>query len=232
MSATPFSPASGDCVQGFTLTDLVVMLAALSVLAAIVLARVASGKEEAGLARCTSNLHQVTHAVLTFCDDNDQTLPGPDDSAPNNLWWWYKEQVKDYLGLTEPSSANDLVFACPGDRGYSDPTPFHLNSRFDFGSYVFNGVTLPGIPNIAGWELSAVKRPRQTLLVMEWTAHAPLAWHKSKTGKNNMPFYCDAQNVVGFVDGHVSFSKIYYDGYNAAYTRDPIPGYEYQYSGN
>jgi prepilin-type processing-associated H-X9-DG protein len=67
---------------------------------------------------------------------------------------------------------------------------------------------------------------------MEWTAHAPLAWHKSKTGRNNMPFYCDAQSVVGFVDGHVSFSKIYYDGYNAAYTRDPIRGYEYQYSGD
>jgi hypothetical protein len=67
---------------------------------------------------------------------------------------------------------------------------------------------------------------------MEWTAHAPLSWHKSKTGKNNMPFYRDAQSVVGFVDGHESFSKIYYDGYNAAYTQDPIAGYGYQYSGN
>jgi hypothetical protein len=25
--------------------------------------------------------------------------------------------------------------------------------------------------------------------------------------------------------------KIYHDGYNAAYTRDPIPGYRYRYSG-
>jgi Tfp pilus assembly protein PilE len=232
MSASPLSPASRNCAHGFTLTDLVVALGALSVLAAIVVARVAQVKEETSLARCTANLHQVTHAVLAFCDDNDQTLPGPGDTAPNNLWWWYKEQVKAYLGLAELSSTNDLVFACPGDRGYSDPTPFHLNPRFDFASYVFNGVTLPGMPNIAGWQLSSVKRTRQTLLVMEWTAHAPLAWHKSKTGKNNMPFYCDAQSVVGFVDGHVSFSKIYYDGYNAAYTRDPIPGYEYQYSGN
>ena len=207
-------------------------LAVVSVLAAIVVARAASAKEKAGLALCTANLQQVARAVLSFCDDNDQTLPGPADTAPNNLWWWYKEQVKDYAGLTGPSSANDLVFACPGDRGYSDPRPFHLDARFDFGSYVFNGVTLPGLPNIAGWQLSSVKKTSQTLLVMEWTAHAPLSWHKSKTGKSNMPFYCDAQSVVGFVDGHVSFTKIYYDGYNAAYTRDPIPGYEYQYSGN
>jgi len=232
MRVAPCIPANRNCAHGFTLTDLMVVLAILSVLAGIVVAHAASAKENASLARCTSNLQQVTGAVLTFCNDNDQTLPGPDDTAPANLWWWYKEEVKDYLGLTGPSSANDLVFACPGDRGYTDPTPFHLNSRFDFGSYVFNGVTLPGMPNIAGWQLSSIKRTRQTLLVMEWTAHAPLAWHRSKTGRNNMPFYCDAQSVVGFVDGHVSFSKIYYDGYDAAYTRDPIPGYEYQYSGN
>jgi type II secretory pathway pseudopilin PulG len=232
MRATPFLPGSRNCVLAFTLTDLLVAVAAFSILAAIAVVRVASAQEETSLARCTANLRQVNHAVLNFCDDNDQTLPGPDDTAPNNLWWWYKEQVKNYLGMTGLSSANDLVFACPGDRGYTDPTPFHLSSRFDFGSYVFNGVTLPGMPNIAGWQLGSVKKPSQTLLVMEWTAHAPLAWHKSKTGRNNMPFYCDAQSVVGFVDGHVSFSKIYYDGYNAAYTRDPIPGYEYQYSGD
>ena len=50
---------------------------------------------------------------------------------------------------------------------------------------------------------------------MEWTAHAPLSWHTSKTGPQNMPFYCGAQSVVGFVDGHVGLTKIYYDGYNA-----------------
>jgi hypothetical protein len=218
--------------EAFALTDVVVAVAALSVLGALMVARAASVKDETRLARCTANLQQVTHAVSAFCEDHNQTLPTPDDTAPNNLWWWYKENVKEYLGLTGPSSANDLVFACPEDRGYTDPTPFHLNARFDFGSYVFNGVTLPGMPNIAGRQISSVKKTKQTLLVMEWTAHAPLAWHKSRTGRNNMPFYCDARSVVGFVDDHVSFSKIYYDGYNAAYTRDPIPGYDYLYSGN
>jgi hypothetical protein len=218
--------------HGFAFIDAVVTAAGLSVLGALALAYAANLKEESSLARCTANLQQVSRALLTFCNDHDQTLPGPDDSGPNNLWWWYKENVKDYLGLTGPSSASDLVFACPCDRGYTDPAPFHLSERFDFSSYVFNGVTLPDMPNIAGRKLSSIKKTPQTLLVMEWTAHAPLAWHQSKTGKNNMPFYCDAQSVTGFVDGHVSFSKIYYDGYNAAYTRDPIPGYDYQYSGN
>jgi len=217
---------------GFTLLDLLVALAALSALAGVVVAHAKTAREKAGLARCTANLQQVGHAVLSFCEENEQTLPGTNDTAPNNLWWWYKEPVKDHLGLTGPSSADDLVFACPADRGYSDSTPFHRNPRFDFGSYVFNGVTLPGLPNIAGLPLSSVKKTPRTLLVMEWTAHAPLSWHRSKTGRKNMPFYCDAESVVAFVDGNVSFSRIYYDGYNAAYTRDPVSGYEYQYSAN
>jgi len=93
-------------------------------------------------------------------------------------------------------------------------------------------VTLPGLPNLAGWQLSAIRDPRRTLLVMEWTAHAPLSWHRSRTGPKNAPFYRDAESVVGFIDGHVKRIPIYYDGYNAAYTQDPIPGYEYKYSGD
>jgi prepilin-type processing-associated H-X9-DG protein len=63
-------------------------------------------------------------------------------------------------------------------------------------------------------------------------AHAPLSWHNSKTGKKNAPFYNDAESVVTFVDGHVAFIKIYYDGINPAFSRDPIGGYQYRNSGN
>jgi type II secretory pathway pseudopilin PulG len=216
----------------FTLTDLLVTVAILSVLAGIAVNRLVAAKAKTRTALCVANLGKVNRAVLDFSSENQQRLPGalPDDKK--EVWWWYKEQVKRFAGLSGASSASDTVFACPDDRGYTDPTPFHLNPRFDFSSYVYNGVTMPGMPNIAGLPLSSVQQPTRTLLVMEWTAHAPLSWHKSKTGRNNMPFYCDAQSVVGFVDGHVRFSKIYYDGYNAAYTQDPIPSYDYQYSGN
>lgn len=139
-------------------------------------------------------------------------------------------------GLTGPSSSKDKVFACPSDRGYGEvsetPVPFHSSKKHNFTSYVLNSVNLPGVPSIAGWQTSAVKDPSRTLLTMEWTAHAPLSWHRSRTRHENAPFYNDADNVVGFVDGHVSFIKIYYDGMNAAYTRDPIGGYEYKYSGD
>src|SRR5690348_6348811 len=208
--------------KGFALTDSLVTLAVLSLLGTILLSSLTSSRARSRLAVCSSNLRQVNGALQSFCADNSQTLPTMPPEDTRSLWWYYKEQVKRYVGLTGQSSVNDTVFACPEDRGYSDPFPFHVSSRFDFSSYVYNGVTLPGMPNIAGLKLPVLKHPSKTLLVMEWTAHAPLSWHRSKTGRKNSPFYCDAQSVVGFADGHVNFSKIYYDGYNAAYTRDPI----------
>jgi len=216
--------------SAFTLTDLLAMVAGVSLVGAILLSVLVSSKAKTRLATCTANLVKVNQAVLQFAAANHERLPALAADDQRNLWWWYKEQVKSYAGLRGESSASDTVFACPEDRGYTDPIPFSRNARFDFTSYVLNGVTLPGMPNIAGFPLASVNQPKRTLLTMEWTAHAPLSWHQSKTGRKNAPFYCDAKSVVGFVDGHVSFIPIYYDGYNAAYTQDPIAGYDYQYS--
>lgn len=218
--------------QGFTLPDLLVVLAAITVLVAVVVAVLDKNKAQARQTQCVSNLKEITRAVLAYARDNAGTLPLLNPSPPTGTWWWYKEPVKSYAGLTGPSSPQDRIFACPDDRGYTDPGPFCLNPKYDYGSYVFNGVNLPGVPNLAGKTVDSVKQPSRTLLMMEWAAHAPLSWHRSRTGKKNHPFYNEAESVVGFVDGHVKWIKIYYDGMNAAYTRDPIPGYEYQFSGD
>ena len=217
--------------SGFTRADALVVLAILAVLTVLAVVPSQLVRDRSRLERCRANLQQVGRAVLLYADENQTRLPAPAPGLPGDFWWWYKEQVKHYAGLKGASSRQDVLFACPVDRGYSDARPFHSSARFDYGSYVFNGVTLEGMPNIAGWKTTAVNLPQRTLLVMEWTAHAPLSWHRSRTGRANAPFYSDAQSVATFTDGHVAWLPIYYDGYNAAYTRDPIPGYDYKYSG-
>jgi hypothetical protein len=216
---------------GFARADLVMIIAIVMLIASLAVAGNERLQTTARIALCQKNLREIGRAVQQFARDHNGRLPGTLLSDAGDPWWWYKEQVKGYLGLTAPSSEEDRAFACPMDRGYSDPGPFAKNPRFNYSSYVFNGVTLPGVPNIAGWELAAVTEPNRTLSVMEWCAHAPLSWHRSRTGKANRPFYSDAESLVAFVDGHAEMVKIYYDGYNAAYTRDPIPGYRYRYSG-
>jgi prepilin-type processing-associated H-X9-DG protein len=220
----------------FTLTDLLVTVAVASLVVAVAIAVATRVSAKSKLTQCLANLQQVNGAVLKFAEDNGRALPSNEGSPAPGGWWWYKELVKGYAGLTGASSAKDTVFACPRDRGYGDSPgesrPFCQSARHDFTSYVFNGVDLPGIPNVAGRKLASIPTPARTLLVMEWTAHAPLSWHRSRTGRANIPFYNDAESVVAFADGHAALVKIYYDGLNPAFTRDPPPGYAYQYSGD
>ncbi len=222
--------------RGFSATDLLVSLAIVSLLAAVAVPMIVRAKAKSRLELCLGNVKQVNRAVLEFAEDHERTLPQVEGSPVPGGWWHYKEQVKGYLGLKGPPSTDEKVFACPNDRGYGDgaehPQPFSRSKKYLYNSYVFNGVNLPGVPSIAGRAISSIKRPSRTLLVMEWTAHAPLSWHNSMTRSANTPFYNDAQSVVSFVDGHAALTKIYYDGINAAYTRDPAPGYDYQYSGD
>jgi type II secretory pathway pseudopilin PulG len=217
---------------GFAFPDLLVVVAVLALLVAIVAPILTTTQARRRQSQCMANLKEVARALNMYASEHKETLPLLTPSPPTGTWWNYKGKVKGYLGLNAPSSPKDRVFACPSDRGYDKQGPFYLSKKFDYGSYNFNGVNLPGVPNIAGRTLSSIKAPARTLLVMEWTAHAPLSWHNSKTGKEDHPFYNDAESVVAFVDGQVKFTKIYYDGMNPAYSRDPIPGYDYKYSGD
>ena len=95
-----------------------------------------------------------------------------------------------------------------------------------------NGVTAiltrPGLGNV---KLSAVKHPSRTVLVTEASAGAPWSWHEP----SSRLLFSDARNMVGYVDGHLSFIKIYkdtaqYKGLALFY--DPPASYDYQWSAN
>ncbi len=235
MHSNPVEMWRRSAVHAFAFPDLLSLIAALSLLLAVALPLATNARNKSQQQQCTGRLGQVTRAVLSYSEDNSGKLPEADAALKGPVWWYYKEQVKMRLGLDSlrgPSSAADKEFACPADRGYEDRKPFRLSPKFDYTSYVFNGVHLPGVPNVAGRTVSSIKEPGRTLLVMEWSAHAPLSWHRSRTREKNEPFYNDAESVVSFVDGNVDFIPIYYDGINPAYTRDPIPGYKYKYSGD
>jgi hypothetical protein len=220
--------------NGFARIDLAFAIATSALVCVVGAGVTKMARNASQLSLCRRNLQQVGSGCLQFAEEHDGKLPGPSRDLPRDrdFWWFYKEEIKSYVGLNGKSSPDDKVFACPLDRGYSESKSFWKLSKYDYGSYNFNGVMLPGTPNIAGWKKSAINLPSRTLLVMEWTAHAPLSWHRSRTGAKNAPFYCDAKSVVSFCDGHVDLTPIYYDGYNAAYTRDPIPGYAYKYGGD
>jgi prepilin-type N-terminal cleavage/methylation domain-containing protein len=152
-------------------------------------------------------------------------------------------------------SHQDKLFACPADKfyyGYGpkvgevqvEPISQHDQAFSDCSSYTFNGngfTNLPdlghgaAVPGISGQKLSSIRHPARTVLVAEAPAHYPYSWHDPKrpiAANLQSCFFNNAMDVVSFVDGHVSYIKMYWDGdtRSLGLAYNPPPGYDYQWS--
>src|SRR5690349_1972962 len=104
--------------------DLLVLVAVLAIAAAIIVPLQFARRAEARQSLCMNNLRQVNRAVLLYAEESQGALPAIATLKDDPIWWFYKELVKGHVGLSGKSSAADKVFACPSDRGYTDPYPF------------------------------------------------------------------------------------------------------------
>ncbi|HTH49820.1 MAG TPA: type II secretion protein, partial [Candidatus Limnocylindria bacterium] len=151
-------------------------------------------------------------------------------------------------------SPEDKVFACPADKFFYDlrrggrgyvSRPLHGQSDHAFTSYAYNAgqFTAPSGTNpadtitnhygIAGQRLDTVPHPTRTVLLAEVPAFSPYSWHQPKRpfSKENALF-ADAKDMLCFVDGHISYINIHFDGKKSAWASNPPGGYEYQWSGD
>ncbi len=250
---------------GFSLIELLAVIAILAILAALLLAAMNGAKGKARRIVCTGNLRQINLGVRMYSDDSNDKSPKP-AAWVSNPYSAYKELMKSYVGLRGRSSERDKLFACPADTFYFDyllprPTntvgyvgyvPASLSSRpeLDYSSYAFNGGNMFGgtnasaaRPGISGVSLSSIKHPAKTVLVAEVPALIPFSWHKPKRPlywleTRNCPnfIFNNAMDMVSFVDGHVSYIRMYYNGVRGpmgiSCTYDPPAGYDYQWNGN
>jgi prepilin-type N-terminal cleavage/methylation domain-containing protein len=69
---------------GFTLVELLTVIAIIAVLASLLLTAVASAKKKARTMECTSNLHQFTLALDMFMGDSDGKRPTVDELITGN----------------------------------------------------------------------------------------------------------------------------------------------------
>ena len=160
-------------------------------------------------------------------------------------WRFFKELTKSYDGLAGESSPHDKVFACPADTFYywnnwSSPL-FHSGmyetNWSDFSSYWFSRLNLVEDGNggfyhgIAGRKMSSIRDTVKTLMVVDQPACFAYSWHQKVPLPNPGPEPLnDRKNMAGFVDGHASCVKFYWDGtgtFSCFYK--PPAGYEYQW---
>jgi hypothetical protein len=188
-----------------------------------------------------------------YSDDANDTSPSA--QTTNRIVSYYRTLVQGYVGLNEPPSPQDKIFACPSDTFHywiqSTGVPVFVpsgsceESLAYYSSYAFNGInqwtnivahfTNRPLPGVAGRKLSSIKHPDKTILVAEQSAFFPYSWHQPKrpVSDPNNCFFNDAKDMVGFVDGHVSYIKLYWNGQTVATDfSDPPAGYDYQWSGN
>lgn len=237
--------------DGFTLVELLVVIAISAILTALLLPALAAAKEKAKRTACLGNLKQINLAVHLYAGDNGDLLPNLGDAT----YISFKEVIKGNLGLRGTASAQDKIFACPADVfSYEESSTLaytahgrHEQSYSDYSSYAFNGLNLltnypvltenGPMPGVGGQKLGAIRNPTKTALVVEEPAFFPYSWHQRKP--SGQPLINNAINVLSFVDGHLSFTRMYWNsairysnGENsAAAYYDPPEGYNYQWSG-
>src|SRR5438876_719048 len=112
MSGINCNPAAAVLMKpmfrgGFALSDLLVVIATISSLAAIIVPSIACVRGKTHFSQCKANLAQVSRAILMYADDHQKVFPIQNPSPPTGVWWWYKEQVKRYAGLQGKSSPKD-----------------------------------------------------------------------------------------------------------------------------
>ena len=209
--------------RAFTLIELLVVVAVIGFLAAVLLPTLSAAKENGRRTVCVNNLRQVNLAIRLYADDSADSLPvlPSPDPYPNGVGAYYKQLVKEYLGLTGLASPDEKVFICP-----SDPT-YHKQIQHAFTSYTFNGYeTGPNsIPRITGQRYSAIVNPPKAVLVGEVAAFFGGSWHPLASRD-----HVDAKNVLSFVDSHVEFTKIYWDGIPGSNPCDYEPPASYSYN--
>jgi prepilin-type N-terminal cleavage/methylation domain-containing protein len=235
---------------GFTLVEVLVVIAVMALLAALLLPALGAARNKAKRTTCSNNLKQISVGIFLYADAHADTLPSI--ALTNGMpwsyrWRFFKELTKSYDGLTGPSSAADTLFACPADTFYysnsgSSPlqhTPMHADPWADYSSYWFSRLNLERSPStgrlcdgIAGRRISSIRNPTRVLMVADQPACFAYSWHKPQAltdpGPNRMN---NSLNMVGFVDGHVGYTRIYWDRARKVEPcfYEPPAGYEYQW---
>ncbi len=244
----------------FTLVELLTVIAIIAVLAALLVPALSAAKAKAKRTTCMNNLRQINLGLRMYCDDANDASPKPASTAfGTQAWNNYRRLTGGYVGVNGNPSPQDKLFACPADVFYYDlvtnghggwsgtayvSQSLHDQAGFDYSSYGFNGgrVTVFGnvTPGIGGRKLSSIKEPAKTVLVAEVPAFFPYSWHRPNPPVAIMPvMFNDSQNMVSFVDGHVSYLKMYWNPnpirggvYRLGMNYDPPAGYDYKWSGD
>lgn len=191
----PGRPASRS--TGFTLVELLAVLAVVGILAAIIIPVVGAVRQSARATQCASNLRQIGVAMNLHANEHRNRFPTvyPDE---NKTWRW---KLIPYLGMGEnsmglsPLPGEAGVFVCPSFE--KDPAAPRASS------YVLNAKMSDLQPY---WRYDRNKvNPARTLMVVEFDQNTEyfIQWDGGHAARGIAMRHPGNSTHGLFVDGHV-----------------------------
>jgi prepilin-type N-terminal cleavage/methylation domain-containing protein/prepilin-type processing-associated H-X9-DG protein len=192
------APGRRTSRAGFTLVELLVVIAVIALLAALLLPVLAQVRDVARQSTCLSNLRQIAQAHLLYLQDWDERLadwwqwapPRPEPFGPFRFW---PEFLQPYL-------RSEAILHDPSAVWHGSPRELKLADFAlltwgpgGWGTREIPYFRWPGLP----LSLAQVRRPTETLQVMDgWTTAQWTLGHllRHGTGFN-----------ASFVDGHAGW---------------------------
>jgi prepilin-type processing-associated H-X9-DG protein/prepilin-type N-terminal cleavage/methylation domain-containing protein len=193
---------------GFTLVELLIVLAIIGTLSAMLLAALRGAMGTAETVQCANNLRQIGLAVRAYGVAWDFQLPPsscPYTRAAREQWW---------LNALQPYAGHKLLYRCPSDvteevrfiDWQNPPDAAATWNQYRWSSYATNGRM-----DTACTRLDAVRRPSSTIYVCESPLSAlgsdhvhPERWVTTLDLRNSVAHdrHGGRANYL-FIDGHV-----------------------------
>jgi prepilin-type N-terminal cleavage/methylation domain-containing protein/prepilin-type processing-associated H-X9-DG protein len=181
MHASPTKPHRFQASdQAFTLTEVLVTIAVLALLASLLLPALSKAKQRSGPHSCVNNLRQLGLAFRMWNDDNDaypmqyktNNFDGPSYAVQQKMYLYFRAMSNE---LSTPK-----ILVCPGDAKRSQGTNFTTDFNNSKVSYFVGldatetnqNMFLAGDRNISNGT-----PPRNDIL--ELTTNQPVTWTKN-----------------------------------------------------
>jgi len=143
---------------GFTLIELLVVIAIIAILAAILFPVFAKAREAARKATCTSNLKQLSLAMIMYKSDYDSQFP---------MSGWYNlpnDSTCDWQNSIFPYVKNKGAYKCPSSTDIHNDGDEHQDWNRTATDYLFNNQLGP---SRNGLKESAVVAPADCVMLLE-----------------------------------------------------------------